>query len=179
MTGVQTCALPIYLPNSGIVRVDGIDVAGLDDARRSALRGDSIGFVFQQFHLIPHLSAAGNVETALLYRNLKASERRRRAETALVRVGLVARADHRRVRASRQDAAARRAVRRAAGAVRRRGRGIGIVHAVWAVEDWTVVIDYGHIPTWIGLAVGVSVIAGLLPSVKAARLEPLETLRLG
>ena len=40
-------------------------------------------------------------------------------------------------------------------------------------------IDYGHIPTWIGLAVGVSVIAGLLPSVKAARLEPLETLRLG
>ncbi len=79
------------LPNSGIVRVDGIDVAGLDDARRSALRGDSIGFVFQQFHLIPHLSAAGNVETALLYRNLKASERRRRAETALERVGLVAR----------------------------------------------------------------------------------------
>ena len=40
-------------------------------------------------------------------------------------------------------------------------------------------IDYGRIPTWIGLAVGVSVIAGLLPSVKAARLEPLETLRLG
>ena len=88
------------LPSSGIVRVDGIDVGGLDDARRSSLRGDSIGFVFQQFHLIPHLSAAGNVETALLYRNLKASERRRRAENALDRVGLASRADHRPVEMS-------------------------------------------------------------------------------
>ena len=88
------------LPSSGIVRVDGIDVGGLDDARRSSLRGDSIGFVFQQFHLIPHLSAAGNVETALLYRNLKASERRRRAENALERVGLASRADHRPVEMS-------------------------------------------------------------------------------
>ena len=40
-------------------------------------------------------------------------------------------------------------------------------------------IDYGHMPLWIGLAVAVSIVAGLYPSVKAARLEPLETLRLG
>ena len=39
---------------------------------RSTLRGDSIGFVFQQFHLIPHLTALGNVETALLYRDIRA-----------------------------------------------------------------------------------------------------------
>ena len=97
MLGLLGC---LDLPSSGIVRVDGIDVAGLDDARRSSLRGDSIGFVFQQFHLIPHLSAAGNVETALLYRNLKASERRRRAESALERVGLASRADHRPVEMS-------------------------------------------------------------------------------
>ena len=97
MLGLLGC---LDLPSSGIVRVDGIDVASLDDARRSSLRGDSIGFVFQQFHLIPHLSAAGNVETALLYRNLKASERRRRAESALERVGLASRADHRPVEMS-------------------------------------------------------------------------------
>ena len=97
MLGLLGC---LDLPSSGIVRVDGIDVGGLDDARRSSLRGDSIGFVFQQFHLIPHLSAAGNVETALLYRNLKASERRRRAENALDRVGLASRADHRPVEMS-------------------------------------------------------------------------------
>ena len=42
------------------------------------LRGDSIGFVFQQFHLIPHLTALGNVETALLYRDIRPKERRER-----------------------------------------------------------------------------------------------------
>jgi len=42
-----------------------------------------------------------------------------------------------------------------------------------------VVIDYGQMPLWIGLAVAVAIVAGLYPSVKAARLEPLETLRLG
>jgi len=83
------------LPSSGTVRVDGQDVAALDDARRSALRGDAIGFVFQQFHLIPHLTAAGNVETALLYRGLRASTRRNMALAALEQVGLAHRADHR------------------------------------------------------------------------------------
>ena len=58
----------------------------------------------------------------------------------------------------------------------RRCRG---VYLVSGLADWVVVIDYGKLPLWIGLAVGVSVVAGLYPSVKAARLEPLETLRLG
>ncbi len=57
--------------------------------------------------------------------------------------------------------------------------GIGVVYLVSAFADWIVVIDYGRMPLWIGLAVIVSVFAGLYPSVKAARLEPLETLRLG
>jgi putative ABC transport system ATP-binding protein len=83
------------LPSAGTVRVDGHDVAALDDARRSALRGDSIGFVFQQFHLIPHLTASGNVETALLYRGIRASTRRKMALDALALVGLEHRADHR------------------------------------------------------------------------------------
>ena len=57
--------------------------------------------------------------------------------------------------------------------------GIGVVYLVAAIEHWVVEIGYGQIPIWIGLAVFVSVIAGLYPSIKAARLEPLETLRLG
>ena len=57
--------------------------------------------------------------------------------------------------------------------------GVAIVRLISALAGWVVVIDYGRMPLWIGLAVGVSVVAGLYPSVKAARLEPLETLRLG
>lgn len=88
------------LPSMGVVRVDGTDATALDDAGRSKLRGDSIGFVFQQFHLIPHLTAAGNVETALLYRGISRSERRDRAHAALERVGLGKRTDHRPVQMS-------------------------------------------------------------------------------
>ena len=57
--------------------------------------------------------------------------------------------------------------------------GVGIVYLVSGFANWVVVINYGKMPIWIGLAVGVAVLAGLYPSVKAARLEPLETLRLG
>ena len=57
--------------------------------------------------------------------------------------------------------------------------GIGIVYLVSAFANWVVVIDYHKIPIWMALALIVSVGAGLYPSIKAARLEPLETLRLG
>jgi len=88
------------LPTSGTVRIAGQDVSALDDPRRSKLRGESIGFVFQQFHLIPHLTALGNVETALLYRGIRPRERRDRAYDALDQLGLAARADHRPVQMS-------------------------------------------------------------------------------
>ena len=88
------------LPTSGTIRIAGQDVSKLDDATRSRLRGDSIGFVFQQFHIIPHLSALGNVETALLYRDLRPRERRERAAAALEQLGLGKRADHRPVQMS-------------------------------------------------------------------------------
>ena len=57
--------------------------------------------------------------------------------------------------------------------------GVGVVYLVSAFAHWVVVIAYGRIPIWMGLALVVSVVAGLYPSIKAARLEPLETLRLG
>ena len=88
------------LPTSGIVRVRGTDAPQLSDAERSRLRGEAIGFVFQQFHLIPHLTATGNVEAALLYRGLSARQRRARALSALEQVGLGARHDHRPVQMS-------------------------------------------------------------------------------
>jgi putative ABC transport system ATP-binding protein len=88
------------LPTSGTIRIAGQDVAALDDTTRSKLRGDSIGFVFQQFHLIPHLTALGNVETALLYRKMRPKERRDLAYQALDRFGLAERAEHRPVQMS-------------------------------------------------------------------------------
>jgi putative ABC transport system ATP-binding protein len=97
MLGLLGC---LDLPSSGTVRIAGQDVKALDDARRSSLRGDSIGFVFQQFHLIPHLSAVSNVETALLYRGIRPTLRRERAMAALELVGLGHRSDHRPVQMS-------------------------------------------------------------------------------
>ncbi|MEY3680514.1 MAG: hypothetical protein RL547_1127 [Actinomycetota bacterium] len=87
-------------PSSGRIVVDGEDVTALADAARTRVRGRSIGFVFQQFHLIPHLDALGNVETALLYRGVRPAERRERALESLARVGLAHRHDHRPVQLS-------------------------------------------------------------------------------
>jgi len=57
--------------------------------------------------------------------------------------------------------------------------GILVVYGVSALAGWVTVIAYAEVPVWMGLALLVSVVAGLYPSIKAARLEPLETLRLG
>jgi len=81
-------------PTSGRVVVDGHDVSRLSDRQLSALRASAIGFVFQQFHLAPGVSALDNVADGLLYAAVGLSERRRRAETTLDRVGLGHRLDH-------------------------------------------------------------------------------------
>ena len=82
------------IPTSGRVIVKDVESTGLGDVERSRLRGQTIGFVFQQFHLIPHLTALGNVETALLYRGLSVAERRQKAFESLEKVGLSERCDH-------------------------------------------------------------------------------------
>jgi putative ABC transport system ATP-binding protein len=81
-------------PSGGSVEFDGTDLAGLSEARLTRVRGESIGFVFQSFNLIPTLSAQENVETALVPLGVKAGERRRRAAEALDSVGLGERLGH-------------------------------------------------------------------------------------
>ncbi|GAA2977818.1 ABC transporter ATP-binding protein [Actinokineospora diospyrosa] len=81
-------------PSSGVVRVDGHDVATLGDRRLSALRARRIGFVFQQFHLAPGLSALENVADGLHYTGTPRRERLRRAEETLAEVGLADRVTH-------------------------------------------------------------------------------------
>ena len=80
--------------DEGTYRLDGEDVAGLNDSARSRLRNEKIGFVFQSFNLIPELNIFDNVDVPLRYRGFKAAERRKRTETVLETVGLGGRMKH-------------------------------------------------------------------------------------
>lgn len=83
------------LPTAGQYIFGGDDTADLSDRRRTALRRDRLSFIFQAFHLIPHLTALENIEEALRISGIPSRERRDRARAALAAVGLDSHANER------------------------------------------------------------------------------------
>ena len=82
-------------PTAGSYQFGGEEIARLTEFQLSRLRRDRIGFVFQFFHLVPRLTAAGNVELPMVFAGIDPRERAERARRALEVVGLTARATHR------------------------------------------------------------------------------------
>ena len=82
-------------PTSGSYRLDGKEVGHLDDDELTLVRRHKIGFVFQSFHLVPRLTAAGNVELPMIFAGVEHAERRERVARALNSVGLAERTGHR------------------------------------------------------------------------------------
>ncbi|WP_372486614.1 ABC transporter ATP-binding protein [Brevibacillus laterosporus] len=81
-------------PSSGSYVLDGVEVTTLNENQQANLRNQKIGFVFQAFNLLPRISAVRNVELPMLYAGISLSERKKRAEEALISVGLKERMDH-------------------------------------------------------------------------------------
>jgi putative ABC transport system ATP-binding protein len=82
-------------PTEGTVLINNTDVAGMSDKKTAAFRNNTLGFIFQSFHLIPALNVLDNVELPLLYRkNISSGERRQRALEALEKVELSHRLKH-------------------------------------------------------------------------------------
>ncbi len=82
------------LPTSGEYRLAGENVEGMQSDQLASIRNRRIGFVFQQFNLLPRTSALENVELPMVYAGIKGDARKEKAKAALARVGLGERMDH-------------------------------------------------------------------------------------
>ena len=82
-------------PTKGMYQLNGQDINKLNEVELSRLRQTFIGFIFQSFHLIPRLTAAGNVELPMIFAGIPSQERQRRVTAALEAVGLTSRTHHR------------------------------------------------------------------------------------
>jgi len=94
-TTLLNCLSGLDNLDGGRVIVEGLDIHGLSDAKRTRHRAERMGFIFQAFNLIPVFTAAENVELPLLLAGNSPSDARRRAEETLERVGLGHRKGHR------------------------------------------------------------------------------------
>ncbi|MDR3119471.1 MAG: ABC transporter ATP-binding protein [Mediterranea sp.] len=81
-------------PTTGTIEINGTDVGHMKDSRLAAFRNETLGFVFQSFHLIGSLNVIDNVELPLLYRGTGSTKRKRLAREMLERVGLSHRMKH-------------------------------------------------------------------------------------
>jgi len=81
-------------PTSGEYILDGRKIADLDETELAHIRSKEIGFIFQSFHLLPRLSAIENVELPMIYAGASQSERRKKAQKMLERVGLEEKTNH-------------------------------------------------------------------------------------
>ncbi len=93
-TTLLNCLSGLDTFDAGEVRIEGVSLSDMSDRRRTAYRGQRMGFVFQFYNLLPVLSAVENVELPLLVARVAAGEARRRALDALAMVGLAERAGH-------------------------------------------------------------------------------------
>jgi putative ABC transport system ATP-binding protein len=84
----------LSVPSSGSILIDGRNVVGMSDKQLSGVRSQQIGFVFQEFFLLPGFSALENVANGLLYSGIPLDERRERSFEMLGRVALEHRANH-------------------------------------------------------------------------------------
>jgi len=82
-------------PSSGSYLFDGTEVSGLGEAKLADFRKRNIGFIFQSFNLVDELTVRENIELALLYHAVPATDRRARVEQVMDRVGIAHRARHR------------------------------------------------------------------------------------
>lgn len=83
------------IPSNGTYTLDGIDVSQMSDNEQARIRNKRIGFVFQQFNLLPRMTALKQVSLPLMYAGVGRGERMDRARQTLARVGLADRVDHR------------------------------------------------------------------------------------
>ena len=81
------------VPTSGTYHLGGVDVSTMDDDQQAEIRNKMLGFIFQQYNLIPKLNVLENVELPLLYAGVSAAERHERAIRSLERVGLADKAE--------------------------------------------------------------------------------------
>jgi putative ABC transport system ATP-binding protein len=83
------------VPSTGVYKLGGVDVSTMDDDQQAVIRNKMLGFIFQQYNLIPKLNVLENVELPLLYAGVPERERRERALRALDRVGLAGKSKNR------------------------------------------------------------------------------------
>lgn len=96
-SGKSTCMNIIGcldVPTSGTYTLGGIDISAMHDDEQAAIRNKMLGFIFQQYNLIPKLTVQENVELSLLYAGIPPAERERRALESLAKVGLAEKANN-------------------------------------------------------------------------------------